>query len=116
MKEYGPPKSLSEMTKEERLVLGAKLVETREQLRSTRATLSENPNLADANVYDVFVVCDSEGDFSQIREESLSASVSEGYDEEMRAAGLARCRRLRTLICELLDERLAEIARKLDAI
>lgn len=116
MKEYGPAKSLAEMTREERLVLGAKLIKARERLRSTRAALSGSPQLVDVNVYDVFVVCDSEEDFVQIREDSLTASDSEGYDREMRAAGLNRCRRLRTLTCELLDERLAEITRKLDAI
>lgn len=116
MKEYGTPKPLAEMSKEERLTLGAKLIEARGQLQETRTALTGKPPLADANVYDVLVYCPHKGDFAEVREFTLSASDSEGYDSEMRAAGLARCQRLRQFICDLIDERLSEIAQKLDAL
>lgn len=116
MKEYGPKKSLPNMTKEEKLVFGAKLIEAREALRAARDSLSGEPALSPINVYDIEVFCKSRSDFAQIREGPLPASDSEGHDADMRAAGIARCHKLRALGRELIDERLAEIESKLEAL
>ena len=115
-KEFGPAKEIGEMTKEERLVFGAALVKSKDQLFEMRMALSKEPVFDPENTYDVVLSLSHENEFSGIFNIVLCAADSSEYDIKMRDAGIGRCERLREFALQIIEDRLAELECKIRRI
>jgi hypothetical protein len=110
MKEYGEYKDLDELTKEDRLVIGARLLDLKREMTAVRGQLEEETKISPLNVYDVRFWPADGSDFGVWGAcHALTAADSEIYTRAMRNAALKRSVRFQQLAIELLDGRIYEI-------
>ncbi len=113
MNSYRTPKPLAQMTKEERLQFGAQLVKTKDQIQRMRKALAGDLKRKPDRVYDVRVSQDLNEGYIRVAEDLIENGWEIGYDDEMKAAGIARCVRLQEFVLRLMDEQVEEIERKI---
>jgi hypothetical protein len=117
MKEYGEYKDVDELTEEDRLVIGARLLDFKREMTAVLSRLKEETKISPLNVYDVRFWPADGSDFGVWGAcHALTAADSEVYTCAMRNAALNRSMRFRQLAIELLGERICEINNVISAL
>lgn len=116
MESYRTPKPLARMSKEERLQFGAQLVNKKDDLQKMRKALTGELKREAGSVYDVRVSQDLNEGYISVHEKLISYGHEIGYDDEMRASGIARCNRLQEFVLRLMDDQIEEIEKKIAEI